>query len=202
MNKKIVTFVASAVLAATCLFAFAGCTPKDEPSKTRHSLTTDEASAFIGRVLERAEIPVMAGSFAVSLTGDNTANMQNSSLAGSFEQVEDYVDYVKYKTFLTDFTGVEGIVVSESMMMSTFRLIYLSTTAEGDEAALAKTLLENADLSHLICMTAEEAICLTLDNDVILFMFDTESCDAIYNAVLAEAEGVFTNIGTKQVKTA
>ena len=131
-----------------------------------HLATFEEVDAFINEIYTQIPEDKMPGAIG---------NMELS--------LED-MDAVTYYTGLTDATGVDSIVVSESMIGSVaYSLLYIRTNDEGDAQQIAQNVMDNIDPAKWICVTAEKQIAVTLGKDVFFVMTSAETADLIYDAM-------------------
>lgn len=121
------------------------------------------------------EVPMYTDSVALSLTDTDT---------------------IKFNTGLDDTTGITDIIISESGVGS-FPYSYIMVRTDGSNTADIQEKLGNGvDPNKWICVSAEKVASVTLDNDVVLIMGYADQVDAIMNATLKAAEGVYENIGS------
>ena len=106
------------------------------------------------------------------------------------------MDGVTYHTGLTDTTGINDIIISESGVGSiAYSLVYLRT--DGTKTAeIQETLGSSINPRKWVCVGAEYIASVTLDSDVVLVMGAQDQVDMVMDAVLTAAEGKFTNIGS------
>lgn len=102
---------------------------------------------------------------------------------------------ITYNTGLEDLTGVTNIVLSESGVGSfAYSFVYVMT--DGTNTAEIQTALgEKIQPNKWVCVTAEKISSIQLDNDIILVMGAPEQVDAIMNAVVSAADGVYETVG-------
>ncbi len=105
-------------------------------------------------------------------------------------------DTVKYYTGLTDTTGINDIIISESGVGSIPYSYVMLRTDGSDVAGIQEKLGSSINPAKWICVSAEKVATVALDNDVVLIMGYTDTVDAIMNATITAAEGVYTNIGS------
>lgn len=104
-------------------------------------------------------------------------------------------DTISYNTGLTDLSGINSIVLSESGVGSfAYSFIYVITDGS-NTADIQKKLGESVQPNKWICVSAEKISSIQLDNDIILIMSDKDRVDAIMGAVVTAAEGVYDNVG-------
>ncbi len=108
----------------------------------------------------------------------------------------DDMDSITYNTGLTDTSGIDDIILSESMVGSfAYSLVYLRT--DGTNIADLQTALGNSiNPAKWVCVSAESISSITLDDDILLVMGDKDQVDTIMDSVLAAAENVYDNIGS------
>ena len=105
-------------------------------------------------------------------------------------------DNIKFNTGLDDLSGVTDIIISESGVGS-FPYSYIMVRTDGSNTAdIQKKLGSGVDPNKWICVSAEKVASVTLDNDVVLIMGYADQVDAIMDATLKAAEGVYENIGS------
>ena len=63
-------------------------------------------------------------------------------------------------------------------------------------AGIQEKLGSGVDPNKWICVSAEKVASVTLDNDVVLIMGYADQVDAIMDATVKAAEGVYENIGS------
>ena len=136
---------------------------------------------------------------AVNFIGENVYSLCADYLPMAVETTvlsKDDMDSITYSTGLKDITGVEDIILSESSVSSiAYSLIMLRTDGK-NVGALQTALGESVNPSKWVCVTAEKVASVTLDNDIILVMADADQVDAILDAVIKAADGIYKNIGT------
>lgn len=105
-------------------------------------------------------------------------------------------DTVKFNTGLDDTTGVTDIIISESGVGS-FPYSYIMVRTNGSNTAdIQEKLGSGVNPNKWICVSAEKVASVTLDNDVVLIMGYADQVDAIMDATVKAAEGVYENIGS------
>lgn len=105
-------------------------------------------------------------------------------------------DNIKFNTGLDDLSGVTDIIISESGVGS-FPYSYIMVRTDGSNTDdIQKKLGSGVDPNKWICVSAEKVASVTLDNDVVLIMGYADQVDAIMDATLKAAEGVYENIGS------
>lgn len=106
------------------------------------------------------------------------------------------MDSVTYNTGLTDISGIEYIVLSESMVGSfAYSFVYVRTDGTNTDD-IASAMAKNINPAKWICVSAEAVRSVILDNDIILVMGNLDQVDTIMSAVLKAADGVYTSIGS------
>lgn len=121
------------------------------------------------------EVPMYTDSIALSLTDTDT---------------------VKFNTGLEDLAGVTDIIISESGVGS-FPYSYIMVRTDGSNTAdIQEKLGSGVNPNKWICVSAEKVASVTLDNDVVLIMGYADQVDAIMDATVKAAEGVYENIGS------
>lgn len=140
-------------------------------------------------------------------TADDAVNFIGANVYGICKDVvpmmtetrllrKDDLDSVTYNTGLTDVTGIDDIILSESMVGSfAYSLIMLRTDGKNTDT-IAETMGNNINPAKWVCVSAEAISSITLDNDIILVMGDVNQVDTIMNAVVSAADGIYDNIGT------
>lgn len=105
-------------------------------------------------------------------------------------------DTIKFNTGLDDTTGITDIIISESGVGS-FPYSYIMVRTDGSNTAgIQEKLGSGVDPNKWICVSAEKVASVTLDNDVVLIMGYADQVDAIMDATVKAAEGVYENIGS------
>lgn len=121
---------------------------------------------------------------------------------GNMELGLDDMDAVTYYTGLTDVTGVDSIVISESMVGSiAYSLLYIKTNDEGDAQQIAQTVMDNIDPRKWICVTAEKQIAVTVGNDVFFIMTAPETADLVVDTMTELATQRGLEVSEKLEKT-
>ncbi len=173
MKKRIATLTAALLLIVTALTACSGEETAAEPALP----TTEEVITFIDQTVysQAADfVPMMTETRELDLTD---------------------MDAVGYNTGLTSTDGITNIIVSESGVGSfAYSFLYVRTDGTNTDA-IQTTLGTSVDPAKWICVCAEKIQSIRLDNDIVLVMGIPEQVDAIMGAVVASAEGVFTNVG-------
>ena len=182
MKKRIFAFIAAALLSLTTLTACGEDAPAEETAVGDTApapglATVEDAMAFIENdVYPNAGdmIPMMTMSIEVDLADP---------------------DAVAYYTGLTDTTGIEHIVVSESGVGSfAYSFIYVMT--DGTNTADIQTRLgESVDPIKWVCVQADKIASVQLDSDIVLIMGAPEQVDAIMGAVTTAAVDKFEVVG-------
>lgn len=153
-------------------------------SSADHLASFEEVDAFINEIY--AQIP------------QDQMPMGIGNMELGFEDM----DAVTYHTGLTDVTGIDGIVISESMVGSiAYSLLYIRTNDEGDAQQIAQTVMDNIDPRKWICVTAEKQIAVTIGKDVFFVMTAPETADMVYDMMLQVAEQRGMAVSEKLEKT-
>lgn len=106
------------------------------------------------------------------------------------------MEMVTYHTGLTDLTGITDIILSESMIGSfAYSLVMVRTDGTNTDAVMT-ALSEQINPAKWVCVRADQIRCVRLDNDIVLVMSDNGRTEPVMNAVIAAAEGVYSNVGT------
>ena len=106
------------------------------------------------------------------------------------------MDSVTFNTGLTDISGVEYIILSESMVGSfAYSFVYVHTDGTNTDD-IASAMAKNINPAKWICVSAEAVRSVILDNDIILVMGNLDQVDTIMSEVLKDADGVYTSIGS------
>ena len=181
MNKKIFALIAALVLTISAMTACGGEAAEDsavEDTVVAEGLpTVEDVISFIENdVYPNAQdfIPMMTMSMEVDLSD---------------------ADAVAYYTGLTDTTGIDNIVISESGVGSfAYSFIYVMT--DGSNTAEIQTKLgESVDPIKWICVQADKIASVQLDSDIVLIMGAPEQVDAIMGAVTTAAADKFVSVG-------
>ncbi len=106
------------------------------------------------------------------------------------------MEMVTYHTGLTDTTGITDIILSESMIGSFAYSLVLVRTDGTNTDAIQTALGEQINPAKWVCVQADQIRTVRLDNDIVLVMSDNGRTEPVMNAVIAAAEGVYSNIGT------
>ena len=109
---------------------------------------------------------------------------------------KDDLESVTYNTGLTDVTGINDIILSESMVGSfAYSLVMLRTDGKST-TELQKAMNEQINPAKWVCVSAEAVRSVTLDDDVVLVMGGAEQVDTIMTAVTEAAADVYTDVGS------
>ena len=109
---------------------------------------------------------------------------------------KDNMDSITYNTGLTDISGINDIILSESGIGS-FAYSFVMLMTDGTNTADIQTALGNSiDPNKWICVSAEKVSSIMLDNDIILVMGSADQVDVIMNAVTEAAADVYENVGS------
>ncbi len=104
------------------------------------------------------------------------------------------MDGLSYHSSLTDTDGISDIIISESMVGAfPYSLVMLRT--DKDSMGSIPDIMKNDALLQSMCVSAEAASAVTLDNDIVLVMGSAAQVDAVMNAVLKAGNGVYSEIG-------
>lgn len=106
------------------------------------------------------------------------------------------MDTVTYNTGLTDLTGVNEIIVSESMIGSFAYSLVMVRTDGTNTDEIQTALGEQINPRKWLCVGADQIRTVRLDNDIVLVMSDNGRTEPVMNAVVAAAAGVYENVGT------
>lgn len=109
---------------------------------------------------------------------------------------KDDLESVTYNTGLTDITGINDIILSESMVGSFAYSLVMLRTDGTSTAQLQQAMNEQINPAKWVCVAAEAVRSVTLDDDVLLVMGGAEQVDTIMNAVTEAAADVYTNVGS------
>ena len=104
-------------------------------------------------------------------------------------------DAVSYNTGLSDLTGINSIIVSESGIGSfAYSFVYVRTDGT-NTADIQKTLGEKINPNKWICVGAEKISSIQLDNDIVLVMGSSDQVNAVMDAVVNAADNVYASVG-------
>ena len=106
------------------------------------------------------------------------------------------MDTVTYNTGLTDLTGVNEIIVSESMIGSFAYSLVMVRTDGTNTDEIQTALGEQINPRKWLCVGADQIRTVRLDNDIVLVMSDNGRTEPVMNAVVAAASAVYENVGT------
>lgn len=109
---------------------------------------------------------------------------------------KDDLESVTYNTGLTDITGINDIILSESMVGSFAYSLVMLRTDGSSTAELQQAMNEQINPAKWVCVAAEAVRSVTLDDDVVLVMGGAEQVDTIMNAVTEAAADVYTDVGS------
>lgn len=99
------------------------------------------------------------------------------------------MDAVTYNTGLNDLTGIDNIILSESMMNAVaYSAVYLITNDEADSSATRDKLMDSVDPAKWICTSAEKQAAVLIGKDVFFVMGRSDTVDAVMSAVIEEAK--------------
>ena len=136
---------------------------------------------------------------AVNFIGENVYSLCSDYLPMAVETMvlsKDDMDSITYSTGLKDISGVDDIILSESPVSSIAYSLIMLRTDGTNVGALQTALGESVNPAKWVCVTAEKVASVTLDNDIVLVMADADQVDAILDAVIKAADGIYENIGT------
>lgn len=165
----------------------------DEPNDGGENNTNDgEANFDIVDKVESAED-------AVNFIGGNVYSKCKDVLPMYTETrvlSNDDMDSITYNTGLTDISGINDIIISESGVGS-FAYSFVMLRTDGTNTADIQTALgKSIDPNKWICVSAEKVASIILDNDIILVMGDADQVDTIMNAITEAAADVYENVGS------
>ena len=177
MKKRIFAIIAALSLTLTAMTACSKEEAVEDAAPAEGLPSVEEVMSFIENdVYPNAQdfIPMMTMSIELDLTD---------------------ADSVAYYTGLTDTTGIDNIVVSESGVGSfAYSFIYVMT--DGTNTAEIQTKLgESVDPIKWICVQADKIASVQLDSDIVLIMGAPEQVDAIMGAVTTAAAEKFVTVG-------
>ncbi len=109
---------------------------------------------------------------------------------------KDDLESVTYNTGLTDITGINDIILSESMVGSFAYSLVMLRTDGTSTSQLQQAMNEQINPAKWVCVAAEAVRSVTLDDDVLLVMGGAEQVDTIMNAVTEAAADVYTDVGS------
>jgi len=172
MNKRILSLIFALLLTVTAMTACG-----EEVKEPGGFDTVEEIISFIENdVYSQVQdmLPMMIGTMELDLADS---------------------DMIAYQTGLTDTTGIEHIVWSESGVGS-FAYSFLYVVTDGTNTdAIQTTLGESVDPQKWVCVCADKVATVQMDNDIVLVMGAPEQVDAIMAAVRTAGEGIFNEIG-------
>lgn len=105
-------------------------------------------------------------------------------------------DTIEFMTGLTDTTGINEIIVSQSGVGSIPYCYILLRTDGSDVAGVQERLGNSVNPNKWICVSAEKVSTVSLDNDVVLVMGYSDTVEAIMDATVTAADGVYSEIGS------
>ena len=106
------------------------------------------------------------------------------------------IDSITYHTGLTDLTGINEIIISESMIGSFAYSLVMVRTDGTNTDEIQTALGEQINPRKWLCVGADQIRTVRLDNDIILVMSDNGRTEPVMNAVVAAASAVYENVGT------
>lgn len=136
---------------------------------------------------------------AVDFIGENVYSLCSDYLPMAVETTvlsKDDMDSITYSTGLKDISGIDDVILSESPVSSIAYSLIMLRTDGTNVGALQTALGESVNPAKWVCVTAEKVASVTLDNDIVLVMADADQVDAILEAVIKAADGIYENIGT------
>lgn len=165
----------------------------NENSGSESSNENSDAGTF------EAVTEVTSADDAVNFIGANVYSICNDVIPMMTETrvlSKEDLESVTFNTGLTDISGIKDIILSESMVGSfAYSLVMLRTDGKNTDE-IAETLGNNINPAKWVCVSAESISSITLDDDIILVMGDTEQVDTIMNAVVEASNGIYNNIGS------
>ncbi len=110
----------------------------------------------------------------------------------------DDMDLITHHTGLTDLEGITDIILSESMVGSIPYSLVMVRTDGTNTDDIQTALAEKINPRKWVCVSADQMRTIRLDNDVILVMSNTfnENVIPVMNAIVAAADGVYSEIGS------
>ena len=190
MKKKVSLLLC---LALTAAFVFCACAaPGDSGKKGVHSVET-----------EAGQLPENVN----SLTEEQVSTLLDKAYATLGEETLPPMvmhmpldlsdgDMVAFAAGLTDVSGVDGVILSESGISSVaYSLVYVRVAEGADSDAIQKAVLEGVNPAKWICVCADKVLSVKLGTDVLVVMGSEGRAEAVLNAVTETAKGVFTTIG-------
>ena len=178
-----------------------GDTTVEEPQTTveEESVVADDQTASAGgeHLATFEEVDAFINEIYTKIPQDKMP-MGIGNMELGFEDME----AVTYHTGLADVTGIDSIVLSESMIGSVaYSLLYIRTNDEGDAQQIAQNVMDNINPAKWICVTAEKQIAVTLGKDVFFVMTSAETADLIYDAMVELAGQKGLAVSEKLEKT-
>lgn len=165
----------------------------DEPNDGGNNNTDDGEANF--DIVDKVE----SADDAVNFIAGNVYSKCKDVLPMYTETVvlsKDDMDSITYNTGLTDVSGIDDIIISESGIGS-FAYSFVMLRTDGTNTADIQTALGNSiDPNKWICVSADKVASVMLDNDIILVMGKAEQVDTIMTAVTEAAAGVYNNVGS------
>ncbi|MGN1410715.1 MAG: hypothetical protein ACI4XJ_11155 [Eubacteriales bacterium] len=165
----------------------------DEPNDGGNNNTNDGEANF--DIVDKVE----SADDAVNFIAGNVYSKCKDVLPMYTETVvlsKDDMDSITYNTGLTDISGINDIIISESGIGS-FAYSFVMLRTDGTNTADIQTALGNSiNPNKWICVSADKVASVMLDNDIILVMGKVEQVDTIMTAVTEAAAGVYNNVGS------
>ena len=165
----------------------------DEPNDGGNNNTDDGEANF--DIVDKVE----SADDAVNFIAGNVYSKCKDVLPMYTETVvlsKDDMDSITYNTGLTDISGIDDIIISESGIGS-FAYSFVMLRTDGTNTADIQTALGSSiNPNKWICVSADKVASVMLDNDIILVMGKAEQVDTIMTAVIEAAAGVYNNVGS------
>jgi len=168
MNKKI-----AALLMAVLMLVCCACGKKEEEAGTLSLETFEAADSFINDIYSEfgaEELPMM---------------LMQTELP-----MED-AEMLSFNSGITDTTGINSVIVSESATGSiAYSMVYVIGAEDADADAILAQIMENIDPRKWICVAAEKQAGFTMGNDVFFVMGATDMIDTIVEHAQTKAEAL------------
>lgn len=165
----------------------------DEPNDGGNNNTNDGEANF--DIVDKVE----SADDAVNFIAGNVYSKCKDVLPMYTETVvlsKDDMDSITYNTGLTDISGINDIIISESGIGS-FAYSFVMLRTDGTNTADIQTALGNSiNPNKWICVSADKVASVMLDNDIILVMGSAAQVDAIMTAVTEAAADVYNDVGS------
>jgi len=169
------------------------------PGEDNAAADNNSAAAGSAEIPEGGVTSVTTGEEAVTFIDVNVYSqcmdvlpMSTMSMVLPLEDM----DTVTYNTGLTDLTGINEIIISESMIGSFAYSLVMVRTVGTNTDEIQTTLGEKIDPRKWLCVGADQIRTVRLDNDIVLVMSDNGRTEPVMNAVVAAASAVYENVGT------